>query len=125
MWILTSAKVVWTGSLKATFGPSSKLTWFEFADAKHEEYLKRSDIEKLFSPDSPNNQKTSPKVNNKAGSKLKNGKVVQNQPATITLSELPQSPIGSLGVSKPFQEFLEVSNRLPRRQRYPLTFYRK
>lgn len=84
------------------------MTWFEFFDAKHEEYLKRSDIEKLFSPDSPNNMKTSPKVTKQA-KQAKAGKNGQTQQTpTISLSELPTSPVGNWGVSQPLQEFLEV-----------------
>ena len=88
--------------------PGSKMTWFEFYDAKHEEYLKRSDIERLFSLESPLNLKTSPKTT-KAAAKAK-AKASQQTP-TISMSELPASPVGNWGVSQPLQEFLEVSQR--------------
>ena len=99
-------QVVWTGSLKAIVGADNKMTWFEFYDAKHEEYLKRSDIERLFQAESPVNSKTSPK-NSKTQAKAKN-KVMQQTP-TISMSELPNSPVTNWGVSQPLQEFLEVS----------------
>ena len=83
------------------------MTWFEFYDAKHEEYLKRSDIEKLFSPESPNNSKTSPK-NSKQTAKGKTGK--GQTPLTISMADLPYSPVGSTGVTQQLQEFLEVSS---------------
>lgn len=98
------------------------MTWFEFYDAKYEEYLKRSDIEKLFSPDSPNHSKTSPK-NNKQTSKGKSGK--GQTPLMISLSDLPSSPVGSWGVTQQLQDFLEVSAETVVTDNHQLNFFNR
>jgi len=83
-------------------GPENKFTFFDFApEVAHEEYLPRSLVEKLLSPESPVAVKTSPNVTK--------GKAKQQKNQQLTATNLPESPVGGLGISGTVQQFLEVS----------------
>jgi len=93
-------QVVWAGSMRSILSPGGKFTLFDFSpDTAHEEYLSRSVVEKILEPESPVAQKTSPNVT----------KGKKQQKAQMTRAMLPESPVGSLGVSSSVQQFLEVS----------------
>ena len=83
-------------------GPESKFTFFDFSpEAAHEEYLSRSIVEKLLSPESPIAMKTSPSVTK--------GKAKQQKNQQLNMANLPESPVGGLGIGGSVQQFLEVS----------------
>jgi len=85
-------------------GPENKFTFFDFSpEAAHEEYLSRSIVEKLLDPESPIALKTSPNATK--------GKAKQQKNQQSTLANLPESPVGSLGISSTVQQFLEVSSK--------------
>lgn len=80
--------------------PQNKFTLFDFSpEVAHEEYLPRSLIEKLFEPESPVVTKNSPNVTK--GKKQQKGQMAR--------PNLPESPVGSLGLNCQVQQFLEVS----------------
>jgi len=84
--------------------PENKFTLFDFSpEAAHEEYLSRSMVEKLLSPESPVAMKTSPGITK--------GKAKQQKNQQPTLANLPDSLVGGLGVAGTVQQFLEVSSR--------------
>jgi hypothetical protein len=99
-WYGDGTQVVWIGSMRAIMNSGGKFTLFDFSpDVAHEEYLPRAMVEKILDPESPIATKTSPNVT----------KGKKQQKAPFTRVTLPESPVGSLGVSSSVQQFLEVS----------------
>ena len=93
-----------TGTLKALLDQNNKLELLEFFTTKHEEYLPRTTLTKLFSLDAPN-QKHSPE-STKISAKQKLQR--QQQGPTISLNDLPANPVRVDGINEPVARFLEV-----------------
>lgn len=91
----------------AQFGPDEKLDSLEFSIHEHKEYLARSAVEYLFSPESPNQKYQSPRMTKTAGPQRQQRQGL-NAAKSITLRDLPDSPVNGYGLTKAVFDFLEV-----------------
>lgn len=97
-----------TGTLKALLDRDNKLELLEFFTTKHEEYLPRTTLTKLFSSDAPKQKQSPETTKSSAKQKLQR----QQQGPTISLNDLPANPVRVDGINEPVARFLEVRNSL-------------
>ena len=100
-----------TGKLSAIYGQSEKMDLFTFEMQDHQQYLPRTILERLFAQASPSqmNQNQSPRMS-KTNPKSRNQRMKPEIPAepSIILSDLPEAPISSFGVTSKLLAYLEV-----------------
>ena len=100
-----------TGKLSAIYGQSEKMDLFTFEMQDHQQYLPRTMLERLFAQASPSqmNQNQSPRMN-KTNPKSRNQRIKPEIPTepSIILSDLPEAPISSFGVTSKLLAYLEV-----------------
>ena len=100
-----------TGKLSAIYGQSEKMDLFTFEMQDHQQYLPRTILERLFAQASPSqmNQNQSPRMS-KTNPKSRNQRIKPEIPTepSIILSDLPEAPISSFGVTNKLLAYLEV-----------------
>ncbi|KAL3474983.1 LIM-domain binding protein-domain-containing protein [Aspergillus californicus] len=104
-WFTNDAQLFATGTLRAHFDFQNKIEMLDIVIMNHTEYLPRSQLQVLETPD----LKQSPKVTKNTG---KRAQKQAQQPAFT----LPESMVTSNGVPTPVMSFLEVAETISQMQ---------
>ena len=104
----TRGQSIWTGNLTVIFVPFSgnedlKFHTLEFEIHKTEEYIAKSQIERVLTQASPNMNK-SPKMSHTPGK----NKALKNQQESLSVSDFPCAPVNEFGVTSAVMQFFEV-----------------
>ncbi|KAF2096820.1 hypothetical protein NA57DRAFT_58707 [Rhizodiscina lignyota] len=107
-WFKNGTQLVCSGKIWAIFS-EDKITTLHYETQEYEQYVSRSEIELVFSRSTVNATK-SPRMTKKAAANQR------NQPrqgeAVTTLAEIPEAPVGALGVIAPVQTFFEINETI-------------
>lgn len=114
-WFKNGTQLMCTGKLSAIYGQSEKMDLFTFEMQDHQQYLPRTMLERLFAQASPSqmNQNQSPRIS-KTHPRSRNQRMKPEIPAepSIILSDLPEAPISSFGVTSKLLAYLEVGETI-------------
>lgn len=99
-----NAQLIWSGKLTAMFPPGSdKFELLEFEVTRTDEYLPRTEIERILTQGSPMMNK-SPKMSRTPAKKAMQ-KMQQEAPA---LADFPAAPVNQYGITTAVMQYLEV-----------------
>lgn len=102
---------IWTGNLTAVFAPQAgnedlKFQTLEFVIDKTEEYISRSQLERVLTQGSPLMNK-SPKMSRTPGK----SKAMKMQQEALSVNDFPSAPVNEFGVTSAVMQFFEVNSR--------------
>jgi len=91
---------------------SDKFDVLEFEVNKYDEYLPRSEVERIIAAGSPTMGR-SPKMSKSTQKQKAVQKLQQNQ-SPLSIKNFHTAPINDFGITQPVMQYLEVSLRLPK-----------
>lgn len=106
-WYTNGVQVIWRGKLNAMFPPGSdKLDLMEFNMVNYDEYVPRSEINRVMSTISSPTMTRSPKMTKTTAKQRQMSKIKGMDP--ITADDFASAPINQSGCPVPVMQFLEI-----------------
>jgi len=107
--MLTRLKLIWSGKMSAYFPPGSdRFEVLEFEVHKHDEYLPKSEIQRVLSSSSPVMNRSPKMTKNQQKTKAMQ-KLQKDLDTGLTIGDFPTAPVNSWGITNAVMQYLEVN----------------